>query len=416
MRYRCFEQPVFERARRQIYAQAEEHLAHLTASSSPVDLRQRVSALVECPQPLAELFAGRYAAAHPALRELMLEIVTTRYYRGQTLSKFRSVPMDGHSCVSAEYDENGRHIHIFATNTEYLRLSDAARSLFPCIQALPVDHKVVIDFQAWNPEFSSDQELIQQEVRSVLNQVKFPRPIERIVVAIGGPGRGPGMAGMQHFTYRPSANLFEEERLVRGVHPMMAERLHLWRVSNFNVERLPSVEDVYLLYAVANDNPKDERLFSVAEIRDLTPVRDKQGRIVQLPHLERMFAEVVAGMRLFQSRRVPNKRLYWNRILLYVWPPVNFSRDEFNEIVHKLAPSTEGLGLEQVVVRARIQHPETGELRDMIVRVSSPGGTGQLMTFRPASCSRSNRWMPTPRKLCGCASAGSSTRMKLSKC
>ncbi len=383
VRYRCYEQPVFERARRQIYAQAEEHLAHLAANPSPVDLRQRVSALVECPQPLAGLFAGRYAAAPPALRELMLEIVTTRYYRGQTLTKFRNVPMDGHSCVSAEYNENGTPVHIFATNAEYLGLSDAACSLFPYIQAVPVDHKVVIDFQAWNPEFLSDQELVEKEVRSILNQVEFPRPIERIVVAIGGPGRGPGMAGMQHFTYRPSANLFEEERLVRGVHPMMAERLHLWRVSNFKVERLPSVEDVYLLYAVANDNPKDERLFSVAEIRDLTPVRDKQGRIVQLPHLERMFAEVVAGMRLFQSRRVPNKRLYWNRILLYVWPPVNFSRDEFNEIVHKLAPSTEGLGLEQVVVRARIQNPETGELRDMIVRISSPGGTGQLMTFRP---------------------------------
>ena len=193
------------------------------------------------------------------------------------------------------------------------------------------------------------------------------------------------MAGMQHFTYRPSPIMYEEELLVRGVHPMMAERLHLWRVSNFKVERLPSVEDVYLLYAVANENPKDERLFAVAEIRDLTPVRDQEGRIVQLPHLERMFAEAVAGMRMFQSRRSPNKRLHWNRILLYVWPTVNFTRKELDEIVHKLAPSTDGLGLEQVVVRARIPQPETGEVRDMIVRISSPGGAGQIMTIRPAS-------------------------------
>ncbi len=125
---------------------------------------------------------------------------------------------------------------------------------------------------------------------------------------------------------------------------MMAERLHLWRLSNFNVERLPSVEDVYLLYAVAKDNPKDERLFAVAEVRDLTPVRDQQGRMVQLPHLERMFAEAVAGMRIFQSRRGPNKRLHWNRILLYVWQPLAFRREELEGIVHKLAPSTDGLG------------------------------------------------------------------------
>ena len=372
-RYLCFEQPVFERARKQIYAQAEEHLAYLAANPNPPDLRQRIGALAECPQPLAGLFSGRYAAAPPALRELMLEIVTTRYYRGQSLSKFRAVPMDGHSCVTAEYDEKGKRVHIFSTNTEFLGLSDTARALFPCIQAVPADHDVVLDFYAWNPEFLSDQELIEKEVCSTLNQVGFPRTLAHIVVAIAGPGRGPGMAGMQHFTYRPSADKYEEEKLVRGVHPMMAERLHLWRLNNFKVERLPSAEDVYLLHAVANDNPKDERLFAVAEIRDLTPVRDQHGRIVQLPHLERMFAEAVAGMRLFQSRRSPNRRLHWNRILLYVWPPVTFNRDEFDEIVHKLAPSTDGLGLEQVVVRARIPQPETGELRDMIVRISSPG-------------------------------------------
>jgi acetyl/propionyl-CoA carboxylase alpha subunit/acetyl-CoA carboxylase carboxyltransferase component len=385
VRYRCFEHPVFERARKQIYAQAEEHLAHLAEHPTAPDLRRSIGALVDCPQPLAGLFSGRYASAPPALRGLMLEIVTTRYYRGQTLSKFRTLPVDGRSCVTSEYGDNGKRINVFSTNTEFLGLSDAARSLFPYIQEVPADHDVVLDFYAWNPEFLSDPELIEKEVCSTLNQVGFPRTIQRIVVAIGGPGRGPGMAGMQHFTYRPSETGYAEEFLVRGVHPMMAERLHLWRVSNFKVERLPSVEDVYLLYAVANENPKDERLFAVAEIRDLTPVRDQEGRIVQLPHLERMFAEAVAGMRMFQSRRSPNKRLHWNRILLYVWPPVNFTRAEFDEIVHKLAPSTDGLGLEQVVVRARIAQPDTGELRDMIVRISSPGGSGQIMTFRPVT-------------------------------
>ena len=109
---------------------------------------------------------------------------------------------------------------------------------------------------------------------------------------------------------------------------MMGKRLHLWRLSNFNIERLPSVEDVYLFHAVARDNPKDERLFACAEVRDLTPVRDETGRIVQLPHLERMLTEALAGIRLFQSRRRPQERLYWNRILLYVWPPLTLKRDE----------------------------------------------------------------------------------------
>ena len=135
-----------------------------------------------------------------------------------------------------------------------------------------------------------------------------------------------GTGGMQHFTYRPSGKAYEEEKLYRGLHPMMGKRLHLWRLSNFNIERLPSAEDVYLLHAVARDNPKDERLFACAEVRDVTPVRDEAGRIVQLPHLERMLTEALAGIRLFQSRRRRQERLYWNRILLYVWPPLTLQR------------------------------------------------------------------------------------------
>jgi acetyl-CoA carboxylase carboxyltransferase component len=187
-----------------------------------------------------------------------------------------------------------------------------------------------------------------------------------------------------HFTYRPSGDGYEEQKFYRGIHPMMGKRLHLWRLENFKIDRLPSVEDVYLIHAVARDNPKDERLFACAEVRDVTPVRDETGRIVQLPYLERMLTEAMAGIRLFQSRRSNYQRLYWNRILLNVWPPFTLERDELRDLVRRLAPATEGLGLEQVIVRARMPNPATGELRDMVVRISIPGGSGMLITFRPA--------------------------------
>ena len=218
----------------------------------------------------------------------------------------------------------------------------------------------------------------------MLNEVAFPRPIQRIVVAVAGANPGHRVSGMQHFSFQPGETGYEEDRFFRGLHPMMGKRLHLWRLSNFKIERLPSVEDVYLLHAVARDNPKDERLFAAAEVRDVTPVRDEAGRVVQLPHLERMLMEALAAIRLFQSRRRPQERLYWNRIFLYVWPPFNLKPDELRDIVRRLIPATEGLGLEQVVVRARIPNPSTGELRDLVVRISSPVGSGLLITFRPA--------------------------------
>jgi len=385
VRYRCFDQPLFERARKQVYAQVEDHLACLAADPEAADRRVRIHEMVNCPQPLVSLFLGRFAAASPALRQLMLEVLTWRYYRILALMNVRCRTLDGHCCVLAEYDDEGKRVHLFTTHAESNRLSETARALFPLIDEVPADHDVVIDFYIWDSAPAGDLEAAQQRVRALLNQVGFPRRIQRIVVAVASQGRGYGMGAMHHWTYVPRENAYDEEQPYRGLHPMMGKRLHLWRLNNFKTERLPSAEDVYLFHAVARDNPKDERLFALAEVRDLTPVRDESGRIVQLPHMERMFMEALAGIRLFQSRRPPHERLYWNRILLYVWPPLSVKPDELHDIVRRLAPATDGLGLEQVVVRARIPNPETGELRDMAVRISSPGGTGLVMTFRPAT-------------------------------
>jgi acetyl/propionyl-CoA carboxylase alpha subunit len=385
VRYRYFDQPLFEGARKEIYRQVESHVTYLTANPNASDRHERIREMVDCPQPLLSLFADNFAGADSTLLQLIIEVLTWRYYRVRALENCRCQMLDQRCCVAAEYDHEGKRIHLFTTHTTYEQLADAARALFPLLAEIPPDHDVAVDFYTWHVGRLADAESTQTEVQNMLNQAGFPRPIRRIVVAIGSPGLGRGMGGMQHFTYRPSESGYQEEKLYRGLHPMMGKRLHLWRLSNFNIERLPSVDDVYLLRAVAKNNPKDERLFACAEVRDLTPVRDEKGRIVQLPHLERMLMEALAEIRLFQSRRSEREKLFWNRVFLYVWPPLYLKPKELHDIVHRLAPATEGLGLEQVVVRARIPNPQTGELRDMMVRISSPCGRGLLITFRPAN-------------------------------
>jgi acetyl/propionyl-CoA carboxylase alpha subunit/acetyl-CoA carboxylase carboxyltransferase component len=385
VRYRWFDQPLFDRTRAQIYAQAEQHLDYLAAHPEAAERRERIHELVECPQPLINLLLRRFADAPFAVRQLMLEVLTARYYRIRTLLDFRCLELDGQCLVLTEYDQEGKRIHVFTTHAEYSQLGSAARAIFPLLEEVPEDHDIVIDFYTWSSDRPADPETTQQELHALLNSAGFPRPARRILVAIAGPAGGHGMSAIQHFTFRPTGGALAEDRILRGLHPMMAKRLHLWRLKNFKLERLPSVEDVYLYRGVAHDNPKDERLLACVEVRDLTPVRDEQGRIVQLPHLERMFTEALAGIRLFQSRRSPQERLHWNRILLYVWPALNLKPDEIHDIVQKLAPSTEGLGLEQVVVCARVPNPATGELREMVIRISIPAGAGFLITFRPTS-------------------------------
>jgi len=413
VRYRCFDQPLFDQARKLVYEKVEDHLAYLAKHPEGADRHERVRQLVECPQPLVSMLCGQFLAAQTPLRGLMLEVMTRRYYRIKTLLNLRVRAQDGRCYVSAEYEERGRRVHVFATYCEMSEFCQAAGAMSPWIEEAPPDHDVVVDYYLWHPHLSGDAELTQKQVHTLLQHAGFPRSIQRLVAMVAGPGSSRGVGGTQHFTYRPPGNgdasgllgassghelshaehpphpngeiTFEEQKLYRGLHPMMGKRLGLWRLNNFRIERLPSVEDVYLFHAIAHDNPKDERLFACAEVRDVTPVRDEVGRIVKLPHLERMLSEALAGIRLYQSRRPSQERLYWNRILLYAWPPLTLSQEELHNIVNRLAPEAEGLGLEQVVVRGRIPNPETGELRDMLVRVSNPGGRGLLLTFRPAT-------------------------------
>ncbi|MGE5206028.1 MAG: biotin carboxylase N-terminal domain-containing protein [Chlamydiota bacterium] len=385
LRYRCFDQPIFERVRRQVYEQMEDRLAYLAANPQAADRSERVNELIECPQPLMGLFSRRFPAADASSRQLMLEVLTSRYYRVQALLCCQPATVNGQGVASAQYDEEGKHVHLFTTCAEYDRLREVGQAMFPLINEVPAGDEVAIDFYLWRLGPAADPEVVQREVGSELNGIGFPRPIQRIVVISASPDDGQGNNRVQHFTYRLREGRYEEKELYRGIHPMIGKRLNLWHLANFKIRRLPSVEDVFLLHGTARENPKDERLFAVAEVRDVTPVRDEAGRIVQLPHLERMFAEALASIRLYQSRRALKDRLYWNRILLYVWPPLRMDVEEFHNILHRMSSSLDGLGLEQVIVRVRLPHPQTGKLRDMMVRISLPGGAGMQVTIRPVT-------------------------------
>ena len=97
-------------------------------------------------------------------------------------------------------------------------------------------------------------------------------------------------------TYRQPDGQFVEDTAYRNLHPMLAKRLDLWRLSNFTLRRLRSAEDVYVFHGVAHDNPADQRLFALAEVRDLTPIRADTGA-VRYPLLELMGLEALSAMR-----------------------------------------------------------------------------------------------------------------------
>ena len=378
IRFRSFYEPLFERARDRVYEGVESHLSYVAAHPDIPNRDELMNALVACPQPLQNLLTHRFPESGAEMRLFMLEALTRRYYRIRLLEGFETTTRDGCPLVKATYDEEGKRVVIVTTFALYADFSAAAATLSRFIGRFATEYDIVADFYTCGSEPLREDEASAQHIRGVLDQTGFPQRLQRIVVAVNAPGKDLGMASTQHFTYLFGEHGYQENHLFRGLHPMMGERLHIWRLANFEIERLPSVEDVYLFHGIARDNPKDERLFALAEVRDMTPLRDESGQIVQIPHLERMLMEALESIRLYQSHLPVHKRLAWNRVLLYVWPPLEQQPEEFLEIMRKLWPATEGLGLERIVVHARIVDAEAGVARSRMLHISNPGG-GELV-------------------------------------
>ncbi|HEX6862851.1 MAG TPA: carboxyl transferase domain-containing protein, partial [Thermoanaerobaculia bacterium] len=375
VRYRLFDRSLLLAAQERTLAGAREDLDALAGDLSPAERAERVRALVECPQLLHGLLSERFGGASPALKAAILEVLLRRYYRVRELRDVAVVPRGGLPFMTADYEHPRARVRVLAFHAGGPSLAEALDEVGRLAREIPRDgRELAVDLYAWRPGELREEETAA-EIAAWLAQPDFPRDLRRVAVCVTRPEH------MRCFTFRSREGEYAEDELTRGLHPMIAQRLELWRLRAFRLERLLTPEGVLLFRGVAHENPRDERLFAIAEVRDLTPVRDASGRVVELPQLERTLMEALAGIRRFQSRRAPNERLHWNRVLLYLWPAVDLRPDEINGLVHRLAPRTEGLGLEKVVIRSRIPDRQTGELSDWVLEISNPG-TGMVLRFR----------------------------------
>jgi acetyl-CoA carboxylase carboxyltransferase component/biotin carboxyl carrier protein len=382
VRYRLFDRTILLANRDRLLAAAEADLAVLAQPLSTEERAARIRAVVECPQPLHALLSERFAGASPVLRAAILEILVLRYYsRVRNLHDLTVGTEKARPWLRADYEHPRADVRLLGLHAGGLgmgvaeALDEAAR----LARTTPRDgRELALDLYLYLPG-ELDEEEMAAEIAAVLARPDFPQDLRRVAVCVARP------EGVRCFTFRqgPEGG-YEEDGITRGLHPMIAQRFELWRLTSFHLHRLPAPEGVLLFHGTAHENPKDERLFALAEVRDLTPVRDASGRIVELPQLERMLMEALAGIRRFQSRRAPGERLHWNRVLLYLWPPVDLRPDELTGLVHRLTPRAEGLGLEKVALRCRIPDRETGNLRDWVLEISNPG-TGMILRFRRPS-------------------------------
>ncbi|MFE9654263.1 carboxyl transferase domain-containing protein [Micromonospora sp. NPDC006431] len=378
--FRWAAQPMLRRKRAEVYAGVRSHLRYLDQHPDAADRAERITTMVASPEPLVRLLGqrvGKPGADHGP----MLEVLSRRYYGNRGASDARTVEVTGRSFFTAEYDRDGERFRLIAAATDFAELpatlakvaelsgSDSGGGSGPASPTARRDPEpsVADVYLTWADQ--PETEAMAATLREIVDRAGLLDVLQRVTVSVAGRNGTP----MHHqFTFRPGVG---EDRVIRGLHPLIAERLQLPRLRNFDLTRLPSAdEEVYLFHCVAPDNPADERLAAMAQVRDLTPLRDTDGRILALPAVEGALDACLDAIRKVQAQRPAKKRFDTNRITIYVWPPNELTMEELDAVAQRVLPITAGAGLEEVLFLGRQRDGVTGELTDIAVQISYDAG------------------------------------------
>ncbi|MEO3819584.1 carboxyl transferase domain-containing protein [Plantactinospora sp. B24E8] len=369
-----FAQPLLRRNRATVYAKVREHLRHLDTHPDAPDRAERIAEMVRSTEPLVRLLGRRLVRDHLD-NAVMLEVLTRRYYGNKGLTAVRTRTVADCTFVVAERADSA----VVSAGVRFDALGEALRGLAEL--AAGGDAVDADIYLAWENQ-PEDFDTMAERLLAAITAAPLPDRIRRLTTTVAGRA---GAVMHHHFTFRPAESGMVEDRLIRGLHPYIAQRMQLERLHRFDLTRLPSAdEEVYLFQCVARENPSDQRLVAFAQVRDLTALREQDGRLVALPTTEDTVAACLDSIRRAQSRRPSKTRFNTNRIVIYVWPPSNLTREEMETIAGRVRPTTAGAGLEEILFIARQRDRTTGELIKIAVRISFDAtGAAQLTVGEP---------------------------------
>ncbi|MEC3918978.1 ATP-binding protein [Nocardia sp. CDC160] len=360
--YAWFGHPLLRRNRARVYTNVRKHLSFLDAQPDTPDRAERIADMVRSTEPLVRLLGQRLVRGSRD-NAVMLEVLTRRYYGNKDLASVRVQEAGGCSFVVAER----RGVSLASAAVSFDSLGTVVRGLGELASgASSVEADIYLSWERQPEDFDAMASALQE----VLATQSLPNQVHRITCTVAGSG---GAVMHHHFTFRPTTTGMVEERLIRGLHPYIAQRMQMKRLRKFDLTRLPSSDDeeVYLFRAVAKENPADDRLIAFAQVRDLEALRDHEGRLLALPTAESAIATCLDSIRRAHAQRPSAKRFNTNRVVMYIWPPVEVTLEELETVIggHVL-PMTAGAGLEEILLIARQRDKDTGELNKIAVRIS----------------------------------------------
>jgi len=372
LRFRLFDGPHLARLR-------ARHVEELDAATRTLEegasSRDAIERLVAGRLAVTGRLVRASAVRTDAQRVAHLEVLLRRYYRDRQLpaSDVRVLDSAG-PLVVAHVDEDGaaerRAVIGWLGRIEEL----GGRAAVIRKHAASFDEKVALELVIVRGDATV---IAHPRLEEALAGLDLPPRVDRVVFIVGSPPSAPEQSAAECTTFIRGTGGFQPY-YAGSVHPMIAERLGLDRLINFDLERVATDGDVYAFLGTGKGQPDDRRIFVHAEVRDLTPVRDAEGRLVGFPELEQVCDEALASLRRIRRSMPREERTEANRLSLYLRPPIDDEHQGLVDLLTNLAPATVGLGLEEIRINARSRSGERS-----VFRLSNPSGLGAEVRIEP---------------------------------
>ncbi|HYI53590.1 MAG TPA: biotin carboxylase N-terminal domain-containing protein, partial [Microlunatus sp.] len=363
VRFRWYDQPLVDSERQSVLDSVAAELVTLTGMPAGPERDAIIDRLAAIPEPIVRFLAERIEGGTVPADEPMLAVLIKRHYREYQLRDLDEVSVDGRPFASADYTTDRRPTHLVSTVGRFDELapgSGLVTALAAQIATAPAGHRSVVDLYLSWPEAPDNADRTSELIAERLAGLGLAREGSRVTVATcPGAGRPVG-----YFIFRPRPGAADpdlaltEDTLVRGVHPMVARRLTLGRLREFEVTRLDAPDDVLLYRCVAPDNPSDQRLVAMAQVRQLAVVRDERGQVIGLPHAERAISNCREAIRRVRAAAgAAGQRLDMNYVWVYIWPTIDADPEQLTALQGQIAPMTTGAGIEELLVGGTVALP-----------------------------------------------------------
>ena len=374
--YVVFQQPGIEERAKRSSRSVEEWLA--AAEMDPVAPPGDVLLEVASSPRLVFERVGRWIGGTDANRRaIALAAHVQRRYAPCTPTGYRAVRVDDHPIHCVEYEEKGVVLAASGTGAEAgLWMERLVRGADSLLERDPDTPIVALEYLI--P--AGDELDWATTLQAVAAAAGVDRPFEwRMTIGVLTTD---GEGDVYRTLVRRDGEIVVAEEH-HDLHPETARRIALDRYEAFDLERLEAEEGTYAFHGRAREAPGDERIFVLADARDRSP---QPGRELyhHLASFERVFNRAARRLRTILQTRDPRRALQWNRIAIFVAPPIFIDPEVANDIARRLAPATRHLGLEKVLVRMnRLDREQPDAKPEPIELVITDTGEQLELDWRP---------------------------------